>query len=217
MKVNSISLAGLLVLASLLSQPPARAQQGRNGSPALGLPNRSIAGAAAAAPSPACVANLLAEYVSWLKQPSPNGTNVVRVTAVSNQKNRLVSYADGTLAITSAPFPAGPGQPAPTGPYTLSGTLTQYFSDRKYGLPTSGITIPTYPFSPQKTDQLGLSISTGGQVVLTLKSYGNKNIDLVGVDCAGGVLYGLTNTAPNQSFYVISLSKETQNNPPIIK
>lgn len=201
------------------TQPTSKPKvEGRRESPVFALPNTSLTSATTAiAPSPGCVENLLSEYINWLNQSAPNGTHIVRVTAASNQKNRLVSYSEGTLSITVAPFPSGAGQPKPTGPYTLAGTLTQYFSDRKFGLQNGGIAIPVYPFSPQKTDQLGLSISTGGQIVLTLKSYNNKSISLTGVDCAAGVLYGLTNTSPTQSFYVISLSKDTEEKQPQIK
>ena len=216
MKIKSVSVASLFMLAACLFQPLAQAQQGRSTPSALVVPNSSVtSAAAAAAPAPGCVEGLVSEHVNWLRQQAPKGTPIVRVSAVSNQRNGLVSYSQGTLTIASSPFPSGPGQP-PSNSYTLGGTLAQYFSDRKFGLPGGGITIPTHPFSPQKTDQLGLSISTAGKVVLTLKSWGNKNINLTGVDCASGVLYGLTDTGNNQSFYVISLRKETlENLPPV--
>ena len=170
------------------------------------------------APTGCSVASLIMEHVNWLKQKTQGGTNVVRVTAASNQKNRVVTYAEGELKITGSPFPSGAGQPPPTGPYTLGGTLIQYFSDRKFTLPAkTGLSLDQYPFSPQKTDQLGISISTTGNITLTLKSWGNTNLNLTGVDCASGVLYGLTNTNPSQSLYVISLSKDFQANAPIIK
>lgn len=162
------------------------------------------AGMSASVSSPAanCWAiGLIADHISWLKR----GRNKqVRVTAVSNQQNRLVSYAAGYLKLSAEPFPGEPQQDV------LSGTLKQYFSDRKFALPPKDPSIPInqHPFSPTMTDQLGLSISSSGSIMLTLRSWGNTNINLTGVNCAGGVLYGLTNT-PMPSFYVISLSKET--------
>ena len=214
MKIRSISLVGSLMLAACLFQPPAQAQRGRSLSWPLAAANTSTPGALA--PAPGCVESMVLDHVAWLQQPSPKGARVVRVTIASNQRNGLVSYSEGTLAIDSAPFPPGPGQPA-SNAYTLGGTLTQYCSDRKFGLPSGGgVSIPTQPFSPQKTDQLGLTMATSGKVVFTLKSWGNKTIDLVGVDCAGGVLYGLTDTGRSQSFYVISLRKDTlENQPPV--
>ena len=220
MKIRNTSLAGLFMLAACLLPPSAQARQGRSIPAPFAALDGSTTGAAVAAagaPAPGCVEGLVSEHVNWLQQQAPNGTHVVRVTAASNQRNGLVSYSEGVLTIGSSPFPPGPGQPA-SNSYTLAGTLTQYFSDRKFGMPGGGgISLPTHPFAPQKTDQLGLSISTGGQVVLTLKSWGNKSVSLTGVDCASGVLYGLTNTGRNQSFYVISLRKDTLENPPPVK
>jgi len=219
MKIRSTSLAGLFMLAACLLQPSTQAQQGRSIPAPFAALDSSTNGAAVAtvATAPGCVEAMVSEHVNWLQQQAPNGTHVVRVTAASNQRNGLVSYSEGLLTISSAPFPPGPGQP-PSNSYTLAGTLTQYFSDRKFGMPSgSGISLPTNPFAPQKTDQLGLSISTSGQVSLTLKSWGNKSVGLTGVDCASGVLYGLTNTGRHQSFYVISLRKDTLENPPPVK
>ena len=191
MRVRAVMTAGLL----LLSACALGASRGATPRPA----------AAAPPPQPCSAAALVAEHANWLGQ---GRQNVVRATAVSNQRNRLASYAEGVLAVTGTPFPKGPGG-AGGGPTVLGGTLKQYFSDRTHSAPPAGggVTVDRHPFSPSKTDALWLSLTTAGSVTLTLKSWGGTSIKLSGVDCAGGVLYGLTETSV-PSFYVISLSKD---------
>jgi hypothetical protein len=171
-------------------------------SASVSSPAAKIAVAAPLSTTADCSAtNLIADHINWLKR----GRNKqVLVTAVSNQQNRLVSYAAGYLKLSAEPFPGEPQQDA------LGGTLKQYFSDRKFALPPKdpSIAVNQHPFSPTMTEQLGLSLSSAGSIMLTLRSWGNTNINLTGVRCAGGVLYGLTDTT-TPSFYVISLTKET--------
>jgi hypothetical protein len=165
-------------------------------------------------PAPCSVSSVVTDNVNWLRQTPKGGTNIVRVSAVSDQPNRVASYAEGQVAIVASPFPPAAGKPFPTKGYSLGGTLTQYFSDRKFGLNSGpGLSLAQYPFAPQKTDQLGIMIADTGAITLTLISWSGTNINLTGVSCAGGVLYGLTNTNPTQSFYVISLTREFQANP----
>jgi hypothetical protein len=157
---------------------------------ALDLPARSCS-----------AAGVIADHVKWLAQGSGH---VVRATAVSNQRNRLASYAEGELTITGQPFP---GSGAPT---FLGGVLKQYFSDRRFDLPASGAaSVPRYPFSPTATDSTSLNLDTNGSITLTLKSWGNTSVRLTDVSCAAGVLHGVTdNTTGIRSFYAISFSKE---------
>lgn len=166
------------------------------------------------------VDSVVTNNVNWLKQPlKSGGTNIVNVTAVSNQANRLASYAVGELKITAAPFPSGAGKPFPTGPYTLGGNLTQYFSDRTYGLPNAGmgLSLTQYPFAAQKTDQLGLEMTnTSGTVTFTLNSWGGTKINLNDIRCVQGVLLGYT-YGDIESIYVISLTREFRPNGPDIK
>lgn len=191
MRVSAIMTAGLLLSACALG-----ASRGATPRPAVAAPPPP--------PQPCSASALVTEHANWLGQGKQN---VVRVTAVSNQRNRLASYAEGTLAVTGSPFPKGPGG-AGGGPTILGGTLKQYFSDRAHSTATKGgVYADSHPFSPSKTDSLGLSLTTAGAVTLTLKSWGGTNLKLSGVDCAGGVLYGMTETSV-PSFYVISPSKE---------
>ena len=206
MKNRIILLACLLMFAAIY-QPIVRAQQEKTVVASQRVLNNPSS--ISINPPASCVVSFLADYVKWLQQTPTGKTNIVRVAAASNQPNRLVTYAEGTLALNTGAFPPGPGQI-----WALTGTLTQYFSDRKYGLPSSGggISLAQYPFSPNKTDQLGLDTDVTGGIKLTLKSYNNTVINLTGVSCSAGVLYGLTNTSPLQSFYVISLSKDSVSN-----
>jgi hypothetical protein len=164
------------------------------------------------------ITGVLAQYADWVNLTPTGGTNVVRVSLTSNQNNRLVSYAEGILEKTSGPFPNGPNNPnAPQG-VGLGGTLKQYFSDRKYTFPAGhgSLSLDPHPFSPQHTDQLYLGLYTStGRITLRLVSWGDTDLILTGVECAGGVLYGFTNTNPSTMF-VISLSidfKATLPNP----
>jgi hypothetical protein len=169
-----------------------------------------LAATVSAAPPDCSATQLISQHVQWLgSAPS----HVVRVTAVSNQNNRLASYAEGALTITGRAFP---GTNAPT---YLGGTLEQFFSDRKYGLAEGGgIAIPNHPFSPKMTDKISLSISSDAAIALTLKSWNNATIKLTDVRCAAGVLYGFTdNPSGPKSFYVISLSKDTSSAPVVLK
>ena len=163
-----------------------------------------LCGVAVTAAPPDCSATqLIDQHVQWL---GAGGRNVVRVTAVSNQNNRLVSYSEGELIITGRSFP---GTNAPT---YLGGTLEQFFSDRKYGIAENGgIAVPRHPFSPKLTDKISLSISSDAAIALTLKSWNNATLKLTDVRCAAGVLYGFTNNATGpRSLYVISLSKDVR-------
>jgi hypothetical protein len=164
-----------------------------------------IAGTALAAPE--CSApQLVAQHAQWL---GASTQNVVRVTAVSNQNNRLASYAEGELSVTGRPIP---GAKAVT---YLGGTLEQFFSDRRYGLPQKGgVEIAQYPFSPRATDRISLSMTSEGKVSLTLTSWNNAVVPLTDVRCVAGVLYGL---AANQSLYVISMAREVRRAPVKVK
>ena len=155
-----------------------------------------------AAPQDCSAPQLIAEHVKWL---NASKDHVVRVTAVSNQGNRLVSYAEGELSITAQPFP-GSGSTT-----YMGGTLEQYFNDRRYAMPApGGVAVPRYPFAPKMTDRISLSIGSEATIGLSLKSWNNTVIKLTHVGCAGRVLYGFTNNSEGpRSFYLISMSKDT--------
>lgn len=169
-----------------------------------------LTAAAAAAPPDCSTTNLIGQHVQWL---NASRKNVVRVTTVSNQNNRLVSYAEGELTITGQPFP-GTNAPA-----YLGGTLEQFFSDRKYGMAEGGgVAVARHPFSPKATDKISLSIGSDGTIALSLKSWNNAVIKLSDVRCAAGVLYGFTtNPTGPRSFYVISMTKDVNRAPVQIK
>lgn len=169
----------------------------------------TLTAATALAAPPACSPKqVIAQHVQWL-----NGSknNVVRVTAVSNQNNRVVSYAEGDLTMTGTPFP---GTNAPS---YLGGTLNQFFNDRKFDLPRSGgVSIARYPFSPTSTDKISMNITSDGAIALALKSWNNSVLNLTDVQCAAGVLYGFTdNSSGPRSFYLISLGKGSSATPSI--
>jgi hypothetical protein len=167
-----------------------------------------IAASAAAAPTDCSPTQLIREHVHWLAAAK---NNVVRVAAVSNQNNRLVSFAEGDLTITGQAFP---GTNAPT---YLGGTLEQFFSDRKYTLGEGGgVAVSRFPFSPKATDKISLSIASTGSISLALKSWNNTVIKLTDVRCSAGLLYGFTDTEP-RSLYVISMSKTTTATPVLVK
>lgn len=100
-------------------------------------------------------------------------------------------------------------------PY-LSGTLTQFFSDRRYGTPPSSF-LPSYPFNADNTDDLQLTIYLGnsifgtktGEVVYTLKSWGNAQGSFQGM-CQDGMLYGFQ----GNTMFVFSLFNLQLNPPP---
>jgi hypothetical protein len=166
-----------------------------------------LAFATPALAAPDCsTTQLISQHVQWLNAAKQN---VVRVTAVSNQNNRLASYAEGELAITGQPFP---GAKAVT---YLGGTLEQFFSDRRYGLPSKGgVEVPQYPFSPKSTDKVSLSVTSEGSVSLSLKSWNNAVLKLTDVRCAAGVLYGFTDNASGpKSFYLISMARDVRRTP----
>jgi hypothetical protein len=160
-----------------------------------------VASAMSVLAAPACSpSQVIAQHIQWL---NASKNNVVHVAAVSNQNNRLVSYAEGQLEITGQPFPG-----AKKVTY-LGGTLEQFFSDRRYALATVGAAaVPRHPFSPKLTDTISLTISSEASIGLSLKSWNNAVVALTDVQCAAGVLYGFTNnpTGP-RSFYLISMSK----------
>ena len=176
----------------------------------ISIPLALVLGTALSAAPPDCSAKqLISQHVQWLS----NQKHMVRVTAVSNQNNRLVSYAEGVLTITGAGFP---GTNAPS---YLGGTLEQFFSDRKYGFAEGGgIAVPQHPFSPKMTDKVSLSISSDADIALTLKSWNNSTVKLTDVRCAAGVLYGFTdNPTGPKSFYVISLARDVKSSPAMVK
>jgi hypothetical protein len=121
---------------------------------------------------------LLKELDLWL---AAGHEHEVQFALASNRSTLVVSYATGYL--TSV----GTGQH--NGGRSLIGRGRQYFSDRysKSAL--------LQPFSALATDQLGVAISVtnGGAVELTLKSWGGALVSIPSVTCANDVLYGFTN------------------------
>jgi hypothetical protein len=206
MKSRTILPACVLVFIAVC-QPVIRAQQETDAAtpePAWNSPSSNST--VSINPPASCVVSFLADYVNWLQQKPQGKTNIVHVALASNQPNRLVTYSEGTLTLNPGAFPPGPGQVA-----ALTGTLRQYFSDRRFNT-LGGLSLGQYPFAPDKTDQLGLDTDVTGEIRLTLKSYNNTVINLTSVTCGAGVLSGLTNTSPLQSLYVISLSKDSVSN-----
>jgi len=114
-------------------------------------------------------------------------------TTVSNPSvSSYVSYATGGLRST-------------TDPNTIAGSVDgQYFSDRTWSPPPPASPDPSgplftarYPFNPDATDRLGVSINTQNpSVTFTLLSWGGGQVTVPDASCAHGVLYGFTATNP---------------------
>jgi hypothetical protein len=172
----------------------------------------------------------------------PPGQGTMDVRLVSNRSDGTqVTYAEkpsGTGATNPACLAAGtclsgglsyyPGRHFGLlyFPPSLSGTLTQFFSDRRFGTPAGSLLgLPSYPFkpylipSPPGTDELGLTIYLGnsilgyttGEVVYTSKSEGNGSFRGL---CQDGMLYGFEG---DTTMYVLSLYNLKLNQPPPIQ
>ena len=169
----------------------------------------SFSSAVPASGAPCSAKTVIADHAKWLASSKNGKKHVVRATTVSNQRNRLASYAEGELRISGVPFP---GTNAPT---SMHGTLRQYFSDRTHSgaAPKSGVAVDQHPFSPAQTDQLELMLSSDGSISVGLKSWGSKVIKLTDISCRDGVVTAVTDTAEPRSVYVISFAKRTRATP----
>lgn len=127
-------------------------------------------------------------------------------TLVTEGTNLVAGYAEGSLTLTNGGWTgysfAGP---------SLSGTGTEYFSDRRYYQNGS---LSAYPFNPAATDQLGVSIWESSFVynqelgtTLTLKSWGNAQVAVTVQGCmSNNQLYGTMNSGgANTGAIIISV------------
>jgi hypothetical protein len=131
----------------------------------------------------------------------PGGQATMQVAMVSNRSDgRYVSYGEkpsmsGTNG-SSGPLVYYPGGWTWFGyyPATLQGTLSQFFSDRRFNQNGSF----NDPFDPANTDNLGITIFleysyvegvNPGEVVLTLNSWGGGQLSFQG-QCQNGMING---------------------------
>lgn len=135
------------------------------------------------------------DLVAWLKGKTPNYTHSLWVTMASNKGAGPVTYATGALTLN------GQGTQLLTssqGPYQAK----QYFSDRLWAAGTGGgLSVPTNPFDPAKTDVIGATIDVASGN-LTLKLAGNKT-EQVALKWEKGVAYGFGGS----TMYVLSFKK----------
>ena len=151
------------------------------------------------------------------------GTKVT-VTVVTNQDNLIASYARGTL-IYHPPALVGPIFRGPRLSTSGGESLMYYFSDRMLNIdrppnPGEFERTPRQPFSANATDELGLSVSSGGFVgssggttvaKFTLRSWGNATFS-VPMESRGNLLVGIGPPIGNltdHAVYVISFSPDT--------
>jgi hypothetical protein len=164
----------------------------------------------------------------FLTQPKGSGTYSINFTMASNRTDgTYVSYSEGGSGTPGIPayHPATSSGFFRTPAY-LQGTLTEYFSDRRY-VPPPGLGFPWAPFNPGNTDSLGVTIYLGnaaprplgngatlGEVVLTLKSWGNASYSFQGL-CTDNMLYGFLALPPTNvpNLFVASLNESFS--PPI--
>jgi len=134
-------------------------------------------------------ATMLQGLQAWAARGNQNGAHYwVGFTLASNRANGLVSYAQGELMFVSS-------HNRFEGSNVLTGSGDEYFNTRTTSLP--GPTVPSFgttqPFNALVTDRLGVSINTvTGATLLTLLSWGGGTVHIPSVQCANGVLYGMS-------------------------
>lgn len=149
---------------------------------------------------PSSCAPMLQDLKAWATSGDANQQHLVDFAIATNGYNRLVSYTNGSLTYRRVLRPS-------LHEY-LSGTGTQYFSDRFTTVsPRGGGFAQAQPFSALATDRLGVSIDLGsGAVALTLLSWGNGRVNVPAVQCTDSVLYGFSTTGRGY-LWAVSFSK----------
>jgi hypothetical protein len=162
---------------------------------------------------------LLDDLFNWAaQQPAENITSVA-CSLATNQSSfqgrdeNLVAYAEGPLLYK-------PGGWMDSGrfriyvPAAFTGTLTQYFSNRRYGPPDS---FTNYPFDANSTDPLDITISSPPLIPLGTGSYSVSinspawaSTQSLTPQCEAGVLYGIMS---NSVLLVISLCGQNTQQP----
>ena len=140
------------------------------------------------------VRKFITTYEDYLFYTPPDKRRMVSFSAISNQPDGVATYSHGNMN-----YDVNAG--------TLTGQGSQYFSNRLWAFPVPGeITIPKYPFNPNITDTLRLTLGiNGAPATLTLLSKGNTQ-ETIRLQFSNNVLYGFTNTSP-AALFVISLQK----------
>jgi len=148
---------------------------------------------------------------TWLvTKPNGPGQYEIRFNMVTNRSDgKYASYLEGPTGTPGALnyYPAHSVGGFFFPPY-LQGTMTQYFSDRRYA-PSGGFAWA--PFNSAATDQTRITISLGssifgaqfGEVTITLLSWGNASSSFM-PSCQDGLMYGFV----GNTMLVMSLNEE---------
>jgi hypothetical protein len=178
-----------------------------------GIALMSLTTARPAAADPTAVA-YLKPYVTWAEtKPNGTGTYALKVVMVSMDNGGFASYAENDLL----PFEDVWGWVSFNS--ASGGTAgTQYFNNRRYKLPGSGLFAPSYPFSPTDTDVLGISLDANhGTLTLTFSSWGGYQ-EIADLHAAHGVLTGVVDpTGYFPTTVVLRVSESFIPPPPPIK
>jgi len=161
---------------------------------------------------------LLDNLFNWAaQQPAENETSV-HCNLTTNQSaafqghgENVVTYAEGGLGY----HPGGWVNVGRFGifiPASFSGSLTQYYSDKRYG-PQGSFT--NYPFSASETTPLNITISgppllLGGSYSVSISSPGWGATQSFTPQCEAGLVYG---TFLNAVLLVISLCEQISEPP----
>jgi len=158
---------------------------------------------------------LLDDLFSWAAQQPTGNFIAVICNLATNQSTfqgrdkNLVSYAEGTLNYHPGGWIIIEGLNLYLPP-TFTGSLTQYFSDRRYT--TAPTSFDNYPFDANNTDPLNLSISgSSGSYSVSIQSPKWGFTQGFMPQCEAGVIYG---TVDNVELLVISLCNRRSEPPP---
>jgi hypothetical protein len=143
---------------------------------------------------------LLDDLFNWAAQQPAENIVSVACSLATNQSafqgvgENLVTYAEGPLLYK-------PGGWLDSGrfriyvPAAFTGSLTQYFSDRRYGPPDS---FTNYPFNANSTDPLDITVSSPpllpsgiGSYSVSINSPAWTSTQSLTPQCEAGVIYGI--------------------------
>jgi hypothetical protein len=120
---------------------------------------------------------------------APGVSVIADCTVTTNQRNGVVSYAEGGMGYSGRTTTHPPRWRAVLGVRRQFFVLPYYFSDRRG--PVAGA-----PFKPTAIDDLGLEVALLGNndqlgITFTLLSWGNAKFTIQVVGCDAGVVYGV--------------------------
>ena len=163
---------------------------------------------------------LLDDLFNWAaQQPTENETSVgcslaTNQSAFQGRDENLVTYAGGPLSYNPGGW-LDAGRFRIFVPAAFTGSLTQYFSNQTYGPPDS---FTSYPFNPNATEVLDITISSPPIALLGSGSYSVSinspewgSTQSFTPQCEAGVTYGIVG---NAVLLVISLCGQGSEAPP---